>query len=199
MAKVIKNLESLAQACVEARRQFEREEVRYLEFLATVENDHENIWKPACGTFLRFVEEYVGKPRPARYAEFTTSVSAMGIEYVRTNGIDAATVAIRIESPDKRAEFASATRDWAQMHDGVHPSKETARELRQKIDPQPSVPRSTGQVRELEELRAQCDKLKRENHQLARELDKLRTENTKLLQRIAKGNGSKRQVHPSAE
>jgi hypothetical protein len=172
--KKINSLEALVAACVDARKQFEGAAVRYLEFLSDVERDHESLWKPACGSFAKFVEQYVGLPRTSSWTEFKASLEAMGIEYVRACGAEAAAVATRIESPDKRNEYAAATAAWVKMHDGVHPSRETANKLRLKVDPKGSEPRAVGQVRELEELRAENAELKRKVHTLEREIDKLR-------------------------
>ena len=178
--KTYKDLETLIAACVEERKRFERSAVGYLEFLSTVERDHVNLWKPACGTFDEFLERYVGLPRTSSYAEFKASLAAMGIEYVRECGAEAAAEAMRIVPAGKRAQYTEATRAWVKMHDGVHPSRETARELRRKTDPKSIVPRAVGQVKELEELRAENSSLKHENLQLTRERDKLRAENEKL-------------------
>ena len=94
--KTYKDLVTLIAACVEERKRFERSAVGYLEFLSTVERDHANLWKPACGTFDEFLERYVGLPRTSSYAEFKASLAAMGIEYVRECGAEAAAEAMRI-------------------------------------------------------------------------------------------------------
>jgi hypothetical protein len=175
------NLEQLIKACVEARKEYELGEVKYFEFLLQVEQKNENVWKPACGTFDSFLEKYVGSPRPSRYAEFRAAFDKLGAQVVRTLGVDGALIALKASSTTKQKEYSKAAHDWVAMHDGVHPSREEAGKLLKQVDPRTEVPRAVGQVKELEELRAERDELKRKCHMLTRENEKLRAENARLL------------------
>src|ERR1039458_2499852 len=111
MAK-INTFKALVEACVEARKRFEREAVGYLEFLSTVERDYERLWKPNCGTFAVFLQDHVGLPRTSSYGEFKAALEAMGIAYVRACGAEAATQGCRIEDVGRRAEYERATAAW---------------------------------------------------------------------------------------
>lgn len=183
--KKITDLDTLVAACTEARKQFEGAAVNYLEFLVSVERDHVNLWKPACGSFEKFVEQYVGLPRTSSWVEFKGALSTMGIEYVRACGVDAAAEATRIQSEDKRLEYAKSTEAWVKMHNGVHPSREMTQKIRRQVDPKATEPHALGQVRELEQLRAENLELRRKVHALEKENEKLRkqvTSKTKTAQ-----------------
>ena len=177
----------LVAECIDARRTFERAEVDYLVFLQGVEKTRSDAWKPGWGSFKAFLHEAVGLPRVSRYDEFCEAVASLGVAKVRTIGVDAAVMALKASSPSARKEYEAAAEAWVKAHDGVHPQGDTPKKLLRQVDPQKEEPQAVGKMRELEELRAANDKLKRENHKLTGEVARLTKENAELRKRTGTG------------
>ena len=179
-AQTLTAADLLVAECIEARKTFERAEVDYLEFLHRVERTRETAWKPGWGTFKSFLEQAVGLPRVSRYTEFCEAVASLGMPKVRRIGVDASVMALKSSSPAAQKKYEAAAEAWVLAHDGVHPAGDTPRKLLRQVDPQEEEPQAVGKMRELIELRAERDILKRRCHKLERENKTLRAENAKL-------------------
>jgi len=164
--------ELLIEECKKARREYERAEVAYLEFLEGIEARRESVWRAACATFTEFLLEYVGKPEPRRYQNFKAAREELGIKEVRAIGLDAAILAMRVEEPQRRDYLDAANAFVAEK--GVQPSAQHARQLRQQVAPVQVTPLPLKRQRELEALRVENETLRAENKALREENDRLR-------------------------
>lgn len=120
-------------------------------------------------TFTRFLERE-GLMKPGRYADFKKALTTLGRDRIDPAiGLDANIQASRVPNVEHQDEILSSSRDFLDIN-GHAPSADSARTIRNDVDPKPRVPLVTQKARARQATEDELTKLRRQNQELRRQL-----------------------------
>lgn len=138
-------------------------------------------WK----SFDRFIKEQCNV-RESRYRDFCHAYDTLGEAKLLQLGVDAAVELASVKSAPKQEKLEAAYMQWAIEHNGVKPSQERARAMRDAVDPRERPLQTANRAMEVIQLRAENAKLRADVRALTTERNKLAKENARLLVMLAK-------------
>jgi len=174
-----KAVEALVERLLAARKAYERSEIQFLAFVRTIEQTEEATWKH-LGSFSELLL-LVGRPSPAKYANYKMACEKLGEKTVADYGLHAAMQLVKVEAP-ARKKLEESYAAWRAEKGGVHISEEYARQIRQQVVPES---KEIGPVRRSHEL----ERLRTENRELRAECERLRKRVTELEERVRSRGG----------
>lgn len=180
----LKQFQAIADRITALRLRRDVSEAEMLLGIADIEDNPEEMGVlrlAGCENIERFVRR-LEVCDVARYLSFRDGIKRVGRDEALRIGAEATIEAAKLTSGAAATKYLAAVDAWHEER-GVSPSRQTAKHIRQQVDPIPEVPRALRQKSAAAESRDEVERLRSEIAKLKAKLARAEKERDEALRR----------------